>query len=102
MKFIPNKNPDAVPSMIRKILEDASADQIRIAVAFWGNGAVESLRLNEFINGNRNWSLAKVVCNLRTGGSNPSEVERLVNVFSSINVKVYTNDFFACKGLVYK
>lgn len=47
--------------------------QVRMAVAFWGDGAVEGLGLEG------KGTSASVVCNLRSGGTNPHEIQKLID-----------------------
>ena len=54
------------------------ADNARIAVAFWGDGAVDGLGLA------RLGADARVVCNLRAGGTNPREIRRLLDAGASV------------------
>ncbi len=67
----------------------AEAEGARIAVAFWGNGAVDGLGLA------RLGAKARVVCNLATGGTNPREIQRLLDTgavvvqHDSLHGKVY-------------
>ncbi|WP_413991495.1 hypothetical protein ACMDCR_05195 [Labrys okinawensis] len=44
-----------------------SSRTMRLAVAFWGNGAIEALGLPETL------GHARIVCNLRLGGTNPNQ-----------------------------
>lgn len=52
----------------------ARAKNARFAVAFWGEGAVEELGLDT-----RKYKI-KVLCNLSMGGTNPSVIERLIEL----------------------
>jgi hypothetical protein len=48
----------------------AGSKRVRMAVAFWGEGVVEELGLQDATD-------VQVVCNLRMGGTNPREIEKL-------------------------
>lgn len=84
MKFLTEHHTSAA---IKDILADA--DSIRIAVAFWGEGALKMLGGMTGTTGN-----VKVLCNLDTGACNPTEVERLLSVAEvrshpKLHAKVY-------------
>ncbi len=49
-----------------------SSRKVMLAVAFWGDGATEELRLG------KKGQSTTVVCNLRSGGTNPHEIEKLI------------------------
>ena len=70
MKFLDGK---AVTAEIAKLGE--SSRKVKLAVAFWGDGATEKLRLGK---------KASVVCNLRSGGTNPHEIEKLTDQCVSV------------------
>ncbi len=50
----------------------AEPNDIRIAVAFWGNGSRQALGLD------RVCKKAKILCNLQSGACNPSEIRALI------------------------
>lgn len=52
------------------------AGQARLAVAFWGAGAIERLGLD------RDGLSLRIVCNLESGACNPDEIDRLMNLGS--------------------
>ncbi|MGY3695083.1 hypothetical protein ACVIGA_005163 [Bradyrhizobium sp. USDA 3240] len=64
---------------IREIL--GSAATAKIAVAFWGQGAIEALGLA------RSELDIDVVCNLDSGACNPSEIERLRRIRPHVPVR---------------
>ena len=57
----------------------ADGGPVRLAVAFWGAGAVEALGLE----GRRD---VEVICNLAMGGTNPDEIERLLAAGARVHV----------------
>jgi hypothetical protein len=65
----------------------SNADKIRVAVAYWGKGAVHNLKLKDLKGRD-----VKIVCDLDGGGSNPSEIEELQTTFGKENV-------LSCRGL---
>lgn len=77
---------------LNKLLEKTitSDCSVRMAVAFWGTGAKKQLNLS----GNLN---AKLICNLTTGGTNPHEIESMIE--SSLDVKMH-NKLHAKIGLI--
>lgn len=85
MKFL---DQTAALREIRELL--ASADRIRLAVAFWGASAIERLGLD------RDGLSADILCNLDSGACNPAEVRRLRDMpgislksHASLHAKVY-------------
>jgi hypothetical protein len=54
---------------INEILRE---DTCRCAVAFWGKGARKNLATNA--------AQLKLICNLRSGGTNPFEIEKLLRI----------------------
>ncbi|KQY13678.1 phospholipase D family protein [Rhizobium sp. Root482] len=69
------------PLLIADIIRKSAA--VKIAVAFWGKGAVEMLGLD------RPGLRASIVCNLESGACNPTEIKKLLSL--SRNVEVRTN-----------
>lgn len=59
----------AALAAIRMLLADAT--HAKLAVAFWGKGAIERLGLN------RPGLTAEILCNLESGACNPNELRRL-------------------------
>lgn len=55
--------------------------RVRMAVAFWGAGAMKHLRL-------KNHPAAQLICNLMSGGTNPHEVKKLIE--SGIKVRAHS------------
>lgn len=51
-------------------LRHSHSKRVRMAVAFWGDGAVDNLGLKKI-------SEVKIVCNLRLGGTNPREIKKI-------------------------
>lgn len=59
------------PALDRKLKAAIkNADQVKLAVAFWGRGASNRLGLKP---------KAKVICNLKSGGTNPDEIRKMLN-----------------------
>ena len=73
MKFVDGTK---AKSEIRKLLVDAK--HIRIAVSYWGDGAVDALEIQR-LNGRD----IKIVCDLLSGACNPDEINKLRDVFGS-------------------
>jgi phosphatidylserine/phosphatidylglycerophosphate/cardiolipin synthase-like enzyme len=69
-----------------------SSKKVRMAVAFWGNGATKGLNLG------RSGYTVNVDCNLKSGGTNPHEIENLqtngvvVQQRDTLHGKVYLFD----------
>lgn len=84
MKFLTENHTSAA---IKDIFGDA--EEIRIAVAFWGEGA---LKMIGGLNGTA--TTIRVLCNLDSGACNPVEIERLLAVAEvkshpKLHAKVY-------------
>lgn len=79
--------PAAIRSAIRKVL---ASGPTKIAVAFWGEGALKGLGLEH-----RRLSDVKVICNLSVGACAPSVIRNLldsgadVRALSTLHAKVY-------------
>lgn len=59
------------PALDRKLKAAIkNADQVKLAVAFWGRDASNRLGLKP---------KAKVICNLKSGGTNPDEIRKMLN-----------------------
>lgn len=76
---------DKVSSEIKRIFGEA--DEIKIAVAYWGEGALSQI-------GGLKGKAAKVICNLDSGACNPAELERVGDVSDlkthpQLHAKVY-------------
>jgi hypothetical protein len=63
---------------VRQLVETSS--KIRIAVAYWGSGAGERVRL-----GNLAGRDIIIVCDLMSGACNPSEIEELWKDLGSVD-----------------
>ena len=77
-------NGHELKDCIRRLFEDHAPN---IAVAFWGEGATEGLGLDKSPKG-------RIVCNLATGGTNPKEIEKLLQFHDvrhcdTLHYKVY-------------
>lgn len=80
------------------IIKLVKGNELRCAVAFWGNGAVRKLFKNCALPGS-----SKIICDLTMGGTNPEELralgapanERLKHL-SGLHAKVYISD----RGLI--
>lgn len=70
MKFLDGA---AAEGEIRRLL--GATKRARIAVAYWGAGAVERLGISELRNKD-----VQIACDLRSGGCNPDEVKRLLEI----------------------
>jgi hypothetical protein len=66
--FIPNED---AARWIRERL--TKAKKATFAVAFWGEGAIDSLGIDRA-------KSARIICNLSMGGSNPSEIRKLMGL----------------------
>ncbi len=72
----------------RIVAEHDSAEPIKIAVAFWGDGALSVLdETKKFL----------IICNLGSGGTNPSVVEKLADM---PNIEVRKHDALHAKVVV--
>src|ERR1700680_1254899 len=87
MKFLDGPGP--VEKMAELTTKSRNA---RMAVAFWGEGAIEHLGLL----GKR--SAVTIICNLRSGGTNPNEIRSVmaagihVSQCDTLHAKVYLFD----------
>lgn len=75
---------DELSAAIKKI---AGGENVRIASAFWGNGAKEDLGIDR---------TAKIICDVSMGGTNPSELKKLgapknrnLRAYPSLHAKVF-------------
>ncbi len=80
-------NEKTVVAPIRKLAR--GCPDLRVAVAFWGEGSVENLRLTRAKNG-------RVICNLESGGCNPKEIRKLralkklkIKTHAQLHAKIY-------------
>lgn len=75
-----------------------ASKEVRIAVAFWGEGAVDALGSGDGL------ERVRIVCNLRSGGTNPDAIRRLVAAGASVkhsdelHAKLYLFDTQAVIG----
>jgi hypothetical protein len=67
LKFL---DGSAATAEIRRLVR--LSNKVDMAVAFWGRGAAKELGLEA------KGGAAQVICNLRTGGTNPDEIEKLI------------------------
>jgi phosphatidylserine/phosphatidylglycerophosphate/cardiolipin synthase-like enzyme len=74
MKFLDGA---AATEEIKKLT--VSSKNARLAVAFWGDGATAGLGLIE------KGKSATIICNLKSGGTNPQEIQKLLD--NNISVK---------------
>lgn len=74
--FIPGTG---LAAEVRKLI--AQGGPIRAGVAFWGKGAIAELGLAEAAGRD-----VKIVCDLMSGGCNPDEITKLLEIFVSENV----------------
>jgi hypothetical protein len=77
---------------IREHME--KSDEATLAVAFWGSGALSELGIGERSAAGKP---LKIICNLRMGGTNPDEIEKLMKLE---NVTVVQSD--RLHGKVYR
>ena len=68
----------------------ASDQRVQMAVAFWGAGAMQGLKLENHPN-------AQLICNLTSGGTNPHEIRKLMK--AGISVRMH-NRLHAKVGIV--
>jgi len=81
------------PELMNRLKEEIeNGGAVDLAVAFWGQGALKTLGLE---NGQR----ARLICNLASGGTNPSEIRKLIA--AGINVRMH-NKLHAKIGSVGK
>lgn len=85
-----------MPSAITKLVNGAS--DVRLAIAFWGDGAVKKLGIKDA-------KQVTIICNIRSGSCNPVEIERLrelsqITVFThdDLHAKVYLTPHGAVVG----
>jgi HKD family nuclease len=81
---------------IRKMVKGCS--DLRIAVAFWGEGAAKTLRLTGARRG-------RIICNLESGACNPKEVRKLraskrlkLKTHAQLHAKIYWSPTAAMVG----
>lgn len=88
-QFITEKE---VATIVRKKLKSGAS--LRAAVAFWGSGASEKLEITQATAPGK----VTVICNLRMGGTNPVEIEKVrktgskVRHLDELHSKVYIFD----------
>ncbi|WP_170764596.1 phospholipase D family protein [Ruegeria lacuscaerulensis] len=75
------------------------AKDVRLAVAFWGDGAADALGIDEGFG-----AKFRIVCNLMSGGTNPNEIRRLqvrgaeVRQLNDLHAKVGVTDDLSFLG----
>jgi len=97
MKFL--ESGAATRDEIVKLLSDAKT--IKIAVAYWGDGATQDLGFDKLSERN-----VSIICDLRSGGCNPAEVTRLqealgerkVRMLDGLHAKVWLTEKAAIVG----
>lgn len=70
MEFL---NERAARRAVRR--EMRTSERAELAVAFWGEGAAEKLGIED-----REPGRVRIICNLTMGGTNPSEIEKLIEL----------------------
>jgi hypothetical protein len=80
-----NNSQAILNQLSRVIAKHDSLEPIKIAVAFWGNGALSLLDESKRY---------FIICNLRSGGTNPSVIETLVEM---PNITILQNDALHAK-----
>lgn len=90
-------NETTAPAVITKLL--VSASSAKIAVAFWGAGAIDLLGIDTTP------SRKQVICNLESGACNPNEIRKLrslpnidLRTNARLHAKVYWSDHQAVIG----
>jgi hypothetical protein len=85
-----------MPSAVNKLVNGSS--EVRLAIAFWGDGAVKKLGIQDA-------EQVTIICNIRSGSCNPAEIERLseltqITVFThdDLHAKVYLTPHGAVVG----
>ncbi|WIY23607.1 phospholipase D family protein [Parasedimentitalea psychrophila] len=80
-------------ALSKKIQEVCKGDNVRIAAAFWGIGAVDTLFDGELPKG------AKIICDISMGGTNPAELKKMrapdnpkLRFLDGLHAKVYLSD----------
>jgi hypothetical protein len=73
----------AATAKIRHLVE--SSQDVRLAVAFWGKGAASDISLERRAGHGAEDRPTQIICNLKSGGTNPDEIRRLINC--GLNVK---------------
>ena len=75
------------------------AKDVRLAVAFWGDGAADALGIDEGFG-----AKFRIVCNLMSGGTNPNEIRRLqgrgaeVRQLNDLHAKIGVTDDLSFLG----
>lgn len=87
---------NAVKSICRAV---ADAKTVKLAVAFWGGGAIERLGLN------RRRRRTQIICNLQSGACNPATIEALrkkrqfkIKTLDTLHAKVFWSPEFMIVG----
>lgn len=76
MKFL---NTQQTLQEVKRLMSKSS--KAELAIAFWGNGALEELNLSE------NNVPTKIICNLALGGTNPAVIQELSNMGPSVSIQ---------------
>lgn len=77
---------EATRSEITDLLQESK--WARVAVAYWGAGASEVLKLEDFAGRKPD---VQIACDLMSGATNPKEVEELIRLFGRDAVKAVSN-----------
>ena len=86
--FLPD---DKIANAIKELIRESKT--LKIAVAYWGKRAIDGLDLEEL---NKNKELNKkkdvqILCDLKSGGSNPDEIKELQKIVGEDKIKHLDN-----------
>lgn len=93
MQWLTEKTARKIADLLNK------ANEGRLAVAFWGDGALEELELTRW----RGEKPLQIICNLKSGATNPKVIKKMrelgmhVRMHDRLHAKVYWTD----KGCVF-
>lgn len=83
---------------LKKIQQISHRKKIHYAVAFWGTGSVENLKIEDTAGG-------KIICNIQSGCCNPDEIKKLMGIKgievrtdAKLHAKVYSSSDGALLG----
>lgn len=83
---------------LEKIQQISHRKKIHYAVAFWGTGSVENLKIEDTAGG-------KIICNIQSGCCNPDEIKKLMGIKgievrtdAKLHAKVYSSSDGALLG----
>lgn len=85
------------PELLKEFNKSVKTSKVaRLAIAFWGDGAISGLGLTK-------QTKIQAVCNLKMGGTNPHEIESLMKIadvrqLDTLHSKIYLLDNFGAVG----